>query len=139
MNRTITSNPFDFTVSDLRQISVTANGEDLYHQAYQYNPGNDRRVSEAYYGMFSGLGLAATNEGPTVSLEEFCHGKAFFVFNLRNIQQGYCPPRHGNVKIALQFEKSTTRALNVICHADYQSTLYIDSGKNVYFKDYSRH
>ena len=138
MNGTVTSNPFDFTVTEMRQISVTANGEELYHQAYQYNAVDDVRIPEAYHGMFSGLGLTSSNEGPAINIAEYTHGKTFFVFNLRNMQQGYCPPRHGNVKINIQFAKSTTRALNVICHADYQSTLYIDAAKNVYFKDYSR-
>ena len=136
LNGTINTTPFSFFDYSLNQITVTANGEQVYSQTYNLDAKNNR-IAEVYYNMFNGLGLSACNEGPNITMYSYKNGKFFFVFNLRHINDGICLPRHGNIKIELKFAEALTTALNVVCHVDYQSTMYIDNKKSVYFKDFS--
>jgi hypothetical protein len=136
MNGLITTSPFDFKDFGLNEITVSANGDQIYTQTFNIDV-TDNRISEVYFNMFNALGLSTSNEGPNISMDEFTNGKLFFIFNLRHINDGNCLPRHGNVKIALKFKAALAASVNVICHADYQSTLYINNSKTVYFKDFS--
>jgi hypothetical protein len=134
MNGSLITSPFDFRDFGLKQISISANGDQIYSQSYDIDVANNR-VSELYYNMFNALGLSGSNEGPDISLKQFVNGKLFFVYNLRENHEGTCVPRHGNIKIDLKFKAALTHAVNVLCHVDYQTTLYIDQNRSVFFKD----
>jgi hypothetical protein len=136
LNGLITTSPFDFRHFGLSEISVSANGDQLYSQTYNIDVANNR-YAEVYYNMYNALGLTGSNDGPDITMDEFLNGKLFFIYNLRHINDGNCVPRHGNIKIELKFGAALTQSINVLVHADYQSTLYIDNTKRVYFKDFS--
>jgi hypothetical protein len=130
------STPFSFKDFGLESITVTASGTHQYVQKYEVDVPN-HRIGQAYYGMFSALALNEAEDGPNITYEEFKKGKLFFCFNIRQIRESFTLPRHGNVKIDLQFRKATTEAVTVIVHCDYQALLQIDRHKNIITKDYS--
>jgi hypothetical protein len=133
---TLQSNPFEFTDFKLSNISITVNGDSNFHKSIDLDA-DSGFVIEPYYNMFSELSLDPCDEGPSVTLEAYKHGKMFFVFNLNDITGGdsFGVQRHGTIKIETKFKQGLADSTNVICHADYQSTLYIDSSKAVYFKE----
>jgi hypothetical protein len=134
LNGELHSSPFDFQDYGLKEITVSANGEQYYTRTYKVDFEKER-IAEVYYNLYNGLGLTGCNEGPDITLFQYRDGKTLFVFNIRHINDGFCLPRHGNIKIELKFSQPLTTALNVICHADYQSTLCIDNKKSIYFKE----
>jgi ribonucleoside-diphosphate reductase beta chain len=136
LHGTISTTPFNFTDFKLQNISVTVNGDSNYHKSVNIDA-DSNFVIEPYYNMFSELSLDPCDEGPHVTLERFKKGKMFFVFNLNNIAGGdsFELQRHGTIKIETKFGTALPDSVNVICHADYQSTLLIDSNKGVYFKE----
>jgi hypothetical protein len=136
LHGTLTTQPFNFTHFNLDHISVTVNGDSNYHKAINVNA-NSGFVVEPYYNMFTEMSLDPCAEGPAISPSAFKQGKMFFVFNLNDISGGdeFGVQRHGTIKIETKFSSALNDSVNVICHADYQSTLYIDSARNIYFKE----
>jgi hypothetical protein len=136
MHGTLTSQPFNFTHFNLNHIAITVNGDSNYHKAIDVDAANGY-VIEPYYNMFTEMSLDPCAEGPNITLSAFKNGKMFFVFNLNDISGGdeFGVQRHGTIKIETKFNQPLGHSVNVICYADYQSTLFIDSGKNVYFKE----
>ena len=137
LHGTLTTQPFNFTHHNLNHISVTVNGDSNYHKAISVDAAAGFTV-EPYYNMFTEMSLDPCAEGPAISSSAFRQGKMFFVFNLNDISGGdeFGVQRHGTIKIETKFSQPLADSVNVICHADYQSTLYIDSTKNVYFKEH---
>lgn len=136
VNGVSTASPFDFAHYGLTNITVSANGDQTYFRSIDVDFPN-LKYGEAYHNMFNALGLSQSSDGPNINYEDFANGKALYVFNLRHSNDGFCLPRFGNVKIDLKFSTALTSALTVVCHADYQSVLFVDNQKNIYFKDYS--
>jgi len=136
MNGKLTTSPFDFKDFGLKQITVSANGDQIFTQTYDVDVTNNR-IAQVYYNMYDALGLGASNEGPDITMEQFIKGKLFFIYNLRQINDGQCLPRFGNVKIEVKFAAALAHTINVVCHSEYQSLLYIDNKKSVYFKEIS--
>jgi hypothetical protein len=133
LNGDLHASPFDFQDYELKEITVSANGEQYYSRTYEVDFEKDR-IAEVYYNLYNELGLSGFTKGPDISLFQYRNGKTLFVFNIRHIIDGFCLPRHGNIKI-LKFKQPLT-ALNVICHADYQFTLCIDNKKTTGDGDY---
>ena len=136
LHGTLKSTPFNFTHHGLSNITVTVNGDSNYHKSIDLNADKDY-IIEPYYNMFADLSLDPCSEGPNISLEAFKKGKMFFVFNLNDISGGdeFGVQRHGTIKIETKFGKALDYSVNVVCHADYQSTLLIDSSKSVFFRE----
>jgi hypothetical protein len=133
---TLGSVPFNFTDFGLQNISVTVNGDSNYHKSIDVDAAGGF-VIEPYYNLFSELSLDPCSEGPHITLEAFKNGNMFFVFNLNDIGGGdeFGMQRHGTIKIETKFKTGLPHPVNVICHADYQSTLLIDSNKSAYWKE----
>jgi len=123
---TLLSTPFNFTHFNLDNISITVNGDSNYHKSINVNP-DSGFIIEPYYSMFTELSLDPCAEGPNITLKAFQNGKMFFIFNLNDISGGdeFGVQRHGTIKIETKFKQALADSVNVICHADYQSTLYI--------------
>ena len=129
-------NPFNFINADLSNLSVTVNGEQITSLKYEVDFANKKRM-EAYFSIFQGLGIANCDSGIDLTFEEYCDGKTFFVFDLRHQHDGTAVPRHGNLKIDLRLANANTTPITGIVHADYQSTLYVDKNRHIYFKDFT--
>ncbi|XP_021960562.1 uncharacterized protein F54H12.2-like [Folsomia candida] len=129
-------NPFNFLQADISSITVTVNSEQVTSQTFELDFDNKKSI-EAYFSVFSGLGLSNLDTGIELTFDIFKTGKTLYVFDLRHQHDGFAIPRHGSVKIEIKLRNATTSALTVLCHCDYQSVLYVDKNRHIYFKDYS--
>ncbi|XP_021959927.1 uncharacterized protein F54H12.2-like [Folsomia candida] len=129
-------NPFNFIQADISSISVTVNSEQVTSQTFELDFNNKKSI-EAYFSVFSGLGLSNIDAGIDLTFETFKNGKTIYIFDLRHQHDGFAIPRHGSVKIEIKLRQAITSALTVICHCDYQSVLYIDKNRDAYFKDFT--
>lgn len=129
-------NPFLFKDFGLTNISVTCNSDVVSMQELEIDFA-DKRYIRAYNQVFEGLGITDCDSGVALTKSEFLKSKTFFVFDLRHLRAAPAPPRYGNCVINLRFKAATTHAINVMCYLEYPSCLNIDSGKNVWFTDYS--
>ncbi|XP_021963596.1 uncharacterized protein F54H12.2-like [Folsomia candida] len=128
-------NPFNFIQADISSISVTVNSEQVTSQTFELDFNNKKSI-EAYFSVFSGLGLSNIDAGLDLTFEVFKNGK-IYIFDLRHQHDWFAIPRHGSVKIEIKLRQAITSALTVICHCDYQSVLYIDKNRHAYFKDFT--
>ncbi|CAL8140268.1 unnamed protein product [Orchesella dallaii] len=130
-------NPFNFEIHDLSQIIVTCNSEQQTQHIINIDK-DTNRVLDGFISLFDSMGVTNCDPGLDIRLNEFIHGKAIYGINLRNINEGFAIPRHGNVSIYLKFKKALTKSLTVILYPEYPSVMYINKDKQVYFKDYAR-
>jgi hypothetical protein len=91
LNGELHSSPFDFQDYGLKEITVSANGEQYYTRTYKVDFEKER-IAEVYYNLYNGLGLTGCNEGPDITLFQYRNGKTLFVFNIRHINDGFCLP-----------------------------------------------
>ncbi|XP_021959551.1 uncharacterized protein F54H12.2-like [Folsomia candida] len=129
-------NPFNFIQADISSITVTVNSEQVTSQTFELDFDNKKSI-EAYFSVFSGLGLTNLDTGIELTFDIIKNGKTLYVFDLRHQHDGFAIPRHGSVKIEIKLRNATTTALTVLCHCDYQAVLYVDKNRHIYFKDYS--
>lgn len=127
-------NPFDFGTHDVSSCSLIVNSEVITAHRYDIDF-NNKKCMEAYFSIFSGLGISNCDTGLDLTFDEFKNGKTLYVFDIRNQNVGFSVPRHGNLKLDIRFEKANTAPLTVIMYCDYQSTLFIDKNRHVYFKE----
>lgn len=132
---TYLENPFNFVQAGVRSIQVTVNSEQISSQTFELDFDNKKSI-EAYYSIFSGLGLANVDSGIDLTFGMFKTGKTLYVFDLRHQHDGFAIPRYGSVKVDIKLRTSTTSAMTVICHCDYPAVLHIDKHRHVYFKNY---
>lgn len=132
-----TKNPYNFEIHDLSQIIVTCNSEQQTQHIINIDK-DSNRVLEGFISLFDSMG--ATNCDPSIDLRlnEFTNGKALYGINLRNVEDGFAIPRHGNVSIYLKFKKALTKSLTVILYPEYPSVMYISKDKQVTFKDHAQ-
>jgi hypothetical protein len=139
LHGTVITNPFNFRDFGLAKIKVTANGEQVSTQSYDVSfDNNNARVMQPYIGLFTGLGYTGCDSGMDLSFTEFKSGKGLFVYDLRNLRDAFSAPRHGNISINLKFSAGTAAGITVVVYSEYQSVLFVNSNKEVYFKDYSK-
>lgn len=132
------TNPLIFEDFGLANISVTCNSEEVSQFNMDLDFANKRYV-RAYSAVFEGLGLSDCDSGIELTMSEFQNGKTLFVYDLRHLRDAFCPPRHGNCMISLKFKSQLAKAVTVLCYLEYQSVLNINSDRQVYFRDYSKH
>lgn len=134
---TYASNPLVFKDFGLSNITITCNSEEITTFSLDMDFAANKYV-RAYSALFEGLGLSDCDSGIDMTLSEFKSSKAMFVFDLRHLRNAFCPARHGNVVVNLKFKAAIAQAITVMCYLEYQSVLYIDSDRQVYFKDFSK-
>ena len=134
---TIVSNPFEFKDFQLSYIDVSVNGENSSNLATHVNFAQNQYI-QLYYNLFDGLGVTNDDTGIELTRTEFktC---PLMAYNLRHVKDGFTTPKHGNVKIELKFRRGLEHAVTVVVYAEYQSILYIDKNKNIFYKDYNIH
>jgi hypothetical protein len=132
------SNPFVFKGYNLSYINVSLDTDQITSRPFELDFSDTQpRYMRAYYNIFDTLGYSDCDVGLDMTLDEFKNGKQFYTFQLRHLTDNFLTPKYGSVKIELKFKPGTTVPLTVLCYAEYQSVLYVDSSKNIYFKDYS--
>jgi len=137
LHGTYDSNPFVFTNFNLSNITVSMNGENHVTETMDLDFKNNRFI-EAYMSLYEGMGLANCDTCYDITTAQYFLGKTMFVYDFRNVRDAFYPPRHGNISIRLRFKEALPESINVMCYAEYQSVLYINSDKQVFKKDYSK-
>jgi len=129
--------PFFYGDHGLVNITITVNTD--HQSTFKYDvDAAQGKIIEAFYGMFSGMGIAEADDGIDLSLSEYQTGRQLYVFDLRHVRDDFPIPKHGNVKIELKFKTGTKSVLTTLVYAEFPSVLYIDKSRNVYFKDYQK-
>lgn len=132
------TNPFVFKDFNLNYINVSIDGDQVSGRPIDLDfTEKSPKFMRAYLNIFDSLGYTDCDVGIDLTLEEFKKGKQLYVFQLRPLTESFTLPRYGNVKIELKWNPGTTCPLSVLCYVEYQSVLYIDNTKSVYYKDYS--
>jgi len=131
------TNPFLFTNFNVSNITVSMNGENHVTESMDLDFKNNRYV-EAYMTLYEGMGVANCDTCFDITAHQYVMGKTMFVYDFRNVRDAFYPPRHGNICIRLRFKEALPESINVMCYAEYQSVLYINSDKQVFKKDYSK-
>lgn len=134
---TYESNPLVFQDFGLSNIGVICNSEEVtaFNMDLDFA---DNRLIRAYSSLFDGLGISNCDSGIELTIDEYKKSKAFFVYDLRHMRDAFATPRHGNVLISLKFKTAITHAITVVCYLEYQSVMYINSDRQVYFRDFSK-
>ncbi|XP_021965667.1 uncharacterized protein F54H12.2-like [Folsomia candida] len=102
-------NPFNFLQADISSITVTVNSEQVTSQTFELDFDNKKSI-EAYFSVFSGLGLSNLDTGIELTFDIFKTGKTLYVFDLRHQHDGFAIPRHGSVKTEIKLRNATTSA-----------------------------
>ena len=137
LHGTYATNPFAFEHFNLSHISLNVNGDQITTQGTEVDL-TGPRVALSYLSIFDGLGVSNCDQGVDLKISEYTQGKILHVFNLRHAREAFCPPKFGNVAINLRFRAALPSTITVICYAEYQSVMYINQNRQVYFKDFSK-
>jgi hypothetical protein len=138
LHGTQTTNPFVFKDHNLRYINASVDGDQISGRPLELSfQADGARFMRAFYNIFDSLGYTDCDVGLDMTFEEFKNGKQLYVFQLRPLSDSFTTPKYGNVKLELKFNPGTTESLTVVVYAEYQSVLYIDNTKSIYYKDYS--
>jgi len=127
------TNPFEFKDFGPKYIDFSLNGDHSLATRLDFD---SNQYLQLYYNLFYGLGITKDDVGIELGREDF-KKTLLIAYNLRHLCEGFTTPKHGSVKIELKFKAGLTAAVTVLVYAEYQSVLYIDKNKNIFYKDYS--
>ena len=137
LHGTFATNPLAFQDFKMSQINVKVNGANSSEHTVELDVSANRSVL-GYLSLFENLGLNNCDSGIDIKLNEYRNGKVLHVFNLLQTRDTYSMPKFGNVAINLRFKTATPESITIIVYCQYQTTLYINKERQIYFKDYSK-
>ena len=142
-------NPYNFAHFGVRNVSLTANGEEIPFKQLtlkypkdpngKVNPTDDTELDfdEAYNTLFSGTGKIYSNAGLDITREDYPGGYALYAFDLTpdmcNSTDYFNTVQRGSLSLALTFEDSTTKAVDIVCYGDFENVIRIDSERNAIY------
>ena len=131
-------NPFNFKTLTASFIGITVNGEEVPFKPLQlsYTDATIRYI-EAYLSMFSGTGKLFYDTGNGISRDDFKNGYALYAADLTPDMCGSSDhfnvvPR-GNLALNLKFTTAPAAAVSLVCYAEFENTIHIDSERNVIY------
>ena len=131
MNGGAARNPFRFENLNLSYLQLSMNGEGLPRIPYQPNFETDDYIRE-YFGLLETLNIDIGNRALDLTPQDWASTYPFFMFTTD--PSGYPTlPRSGFARLELQFRTATARVHNVICFAEFPSTLELDKYHNALF------
>ena len=128
-----TLKPFPFSF-----IGITVNGEEVPFKPLQlsYTDATIRYI-EAYLTMFSGTGKLFYDTGNGISRDDFKDGYALYAADLTPDMCGssdhFNVVQRGNLALILKFTTAPTAAVSLVCYAEFENTIHIDSERNVIY------
>ena len=131
-------NPFNFKTLTASFIGITVNGEEVPFKPLQlsYTDATIRYI-EAYLGMFSGTGKLFYDTGNDISRDDFKNGYALYAADLTPDMCGssdhFNVVQRGNLALNLKFTNAPTAAGSLVCYAEFENTIHIDSERNVIY------
>ena len=147
-NGTYDKNPYNFAHFGVKNVSLTANGEEISFKqlALKYpedpdgkvNPADDTKLDfvEAYNTLFSGTGKIYSNAGLDITLDEYPGGYTLYTFDLTpdmcNTTDYFNTVQRGSLSLALDIG-SDSKAIAMVCYGDFENVMRIDSERNVIY------
>ena len=147
-NGTYGKNPYNFAHFGVKNVSLTANGEEIpfkqlvlkYPENSDGNvdPATDKKLDfvEAYNTLFSGTGKIYSNAGLDITLEEYPGGYTLYAFDLTpdmcNSTDYFNTVQRGSLSLALDIGDDK-KPLGMVCYGDFENVMRIDSERNVIY------
>ena len=138
------SNPYNFQHFGVKNISLTANGEEIpFKQLTLTYPNKDGTNSlnvdyiQAYNTLFSGTGKMYANTGLDISRDEYAHGNTLYAFDLTpdmcHSTEYFNVVQRGSLSVALTFDNSENPNVAMVCYGDFENVIRIDGDRNVIY------
>ena len=137
-NGDYTKNPFNFKTFTASFIGITVNGEEVPFKPLQlsYTDATIRYI-EVYLRMFSCTGKLFYDTGNNISRDDFKNGYALYAADLTPDMCGssdhFNVVQRGNLALNLKFTTAPTAAVSLVCYAEFENTIHIDSERNVIY------
>ena len=131
-------NPYNFKTYTSSFIGITVNREEVPFRPLQlsYTSATIRYI-EVYLSKFSGTGKLFYCVGNGVSRDDFKDGCALYAAHLKPDMCGssdhFNVVQRGNLALNLKFTTAPTAAVSLVCYAEFENTIHIDSERNVIY------
>ena len=131
-------NPSNFKTLTASFIGITVKGEEVPFKPLQLSyTAATIRYMEAYLSMFSGTGKLFYDTGNGISRDDFKYGYALYAVDLTPDMCGssdnFNVVQRGNLALNLKFTNAPTAAVSLVCYAEFENTIHIDSERNVIY------
>ena len=137
------SNPYNFQHFGVKNISLTANGEEIPFKqltlTYPKDGTNSMNVDyiQAYNTLFSGTGKMYANTGLDISRDEYAQGNTLYAFDLTpdmcHSTEYFNVVQRGSLSVALTFDNSENPNVAMVCYGDFENVIRIDAERNVIY------
>ena len=131
-------NPYNFKTFTTSFIAITVNGEEVPFKPLQlsYTAATIRYI-EAYLSLFSGTGKLFYDTGNDISHDDLKNGYALYAADLTLDMCGssdhFNVVQRGNLALNLKFTTALAAAVSLVCYAEFENTIHIDSERNVMY------
>ena len=131
-------NPFNFKTLTASFIGITVNGEEVPFKPLQLSYTDATiRYMEAYLSMFSDTRKLFYDTGNGISRDDFKDGYALYAADLTpdmcESSNNFNVVQRGNLALNLKFTNAPTAAVSLVCYAEFENTIHIDSERNVIY------
>ena len=135
------TNPYNFRHYDVATITLAVNGEEIPFKqlVLKYPPSGDTEVDflQAYNTLFSGTGKMYANTGLDITRDDYPYGYTLYAFDLTpdmcNASDYFNTVQRGSLSVSITFEKVTPHAIAMVCYADFENIIRIDSERNAIY------
>ena len=134
-------NPYNFKHYHVSTITLTVNGEEIPFKqlVLKYPSSGETKVDflQAYNTLFSGTGKMYANTGLDITRDDYPNGYALYAFDLTpdmcNAADYFNTVQRGSLSVSITFEKNTPEAIAMVCYADFENIIRIDSERNAIY------
>ena len=127
-------NPFYFQTFELSKLALYADGNYVVHKPFTPDWDNDMYVRE-YCATMASLGMQNTDDSNGISYQQYGHGYTFFMYDLTpdsNLKGGNTYViKPGNLRLELAFKAATTKTINVLLYAVYDSNIEVTELRDI--------
>lgn len=139
-NGSFDTNPFNFENHGLNSFSIYVDGNQIPSKTLQPSFSNNIYTS-AYHTLFSGTGIHFSNEGNSITKEDFANGYCLLAFDMTpdlsaNFNAHWSLIKRGCVRIEVRFDEPLSKTLNCIIYAEFDNILEVNKNREVTF-DYN--
>lgn len=138
-NGSITENPYNFRPFGLNYLSLYMDSVQIPSKPLQPNFSNNL-YTEAYHTLFSGTGIHFSNEGNTISYDDYKNGYCLYAFDLTPDISGHEShwnlQKNGSLRAELRFDEPLNETIVVILYAEFQNLIEINKNRDIIL-DYS--
>ena len=127
----LNKSPFNFQHFKLTQIAITVDNDTAVYRSLNFDFTNNQYL-QGYNTLFKAIGYQG--DGNYLERTDYPNGNVLIVFDLQPTSGGgrYQIEKTGQVKIELKLADALTEPVNLIAYAQFQSSIQVDSSRNVY-------